>query len=101
MTVRSCLEEPSRSAMDHRYEPQSVIPGTVYRVIREIGEGGMGRVYEVEDETVGKRYALKTLLGTHERNDELLQRLRLECRTLAKLADPHIVDVITPGVTED
>ena len=43
------------------YQPNKIIPGTVYKVVQLIGQGGMGTVYEVEDTTVGKRYVLKTL----------------------------------------
>ncbi len=37
----------------------SLIPGTVYRIIRLIGQGGMGEVYEVEHDMLGTRRALK------------------------------------------
>jgi serine/threonine protein kinase len=85
-----------------RYESGTLLPGTVYRVVRELGRGGMGRVYEVEDTTVGKRYAVKVLLSTRSRDSaELLARMRQESRTLARLAHPNIVDVITAGVTLD
>ena len=43
------------------YQPTRVIPGTVYQVVRLLGQGGMGTVYEVEDTTIGKSYVLKTL----------------------------------------
>jgi serine/threonine protein kinase len=85
-----------------RYESGTLLPGTIYRVVRELGRGGMGRVYEVEDTTVGKRYAVKVLLSTRSRDSaELLERMRQESRTLARLAHPNIVDVITAGVTLD
>ena len=35
--------------------------GSRYEIVRLLGQGGMGTVYEVEDTTVGKRYVLKTL----------------------------------------
>ena len=45
----------------HDYQPGQRVPGTVYQVVRLIGAGGMGTVYDVEDTTIGKRYVLKTL----------------------------------------
>jgi serine/threonine protein kinase len=83
------------------YEPGELVPGTVYQVVRRIGSGGMGTVYDVEDTTIGKRYVLKTLhpqLGTRE---DLARRMQNEARTLARLNHPNIVDVITAGVTAD
>ena len=85
----------------HDYQPGQRVPGTVYQVVRLIGAGGMGTVYDVEDTTIGKRYVLKTLhprLGTRE---DLARRMRSEARTLARLHHPNIVDVITAGVTTD
>jgi serine/threonine-protein kinase len=64
----------------------------------------MGSVYEVEDTTVGKRYVLKTLnVGFAEGREALglEQMMRREARALARVAHPHIVDVITAGKTAD
>jgi serine/threonine-protein kinase len=88
------------------YARGQLIPGTVYRVVRVLGEGGMGRVYEVSDVTIGKRYALKTVLETGGDIHQLAERLRRESRILGKLAEahrahPHIVKVITAGVSND
>jgi serine/threonine-protein kinase len=79
-----------------------MLPGTIYRVIKELGQGGMGRVYEVEDTTIGKRYALKVLFSAKQRDaNELLRRMKQESRTLALLSHPNIVDVITAGALAD
>ena len=83
------------------YEPNKVIPGTVYQVIRLIGQGGMGTVYEVEDTTVGKRYVLKTLHAVLRDRKELAARINKEARALARLSHPNIVEVVTAGMTAD
>ena len=64
-----------------------------YRVIRLLGEGGMGAVYEVEHEQLGVRYALKafTLEGGHV--DVLKNKFLTEGKVLARLHDPHLVRV--------
>src|SRR5262245_24297463 len=83
------------------YEPGTVLPGTVYRVIKHLATGGMGTVYEVEDTTVEKRYVLKTLHPQLVSREDLARRMRDEAKALAKLDHPNIVDVITAGVTQD
>jgi serine/threonine protein kinase len=83
------------------YEPGEQVPGTVYQVLRLIGAGGMGTVYDVEDTTIGKRYVLKTLHPKLGAREDLAKRIQNEARTLAKLHHPNIVEVITAGVTAD
>jgi hypothetical protein len=69
---------------------QSVGP---YRIVRQIGRGGMGVVYLAEDTRLGRQVALKALspewLGDKERE----QRLRLEARAAAALSHPSIATV--------
>jgi serine/threonine-protein kinase len=77
-----------------------VIPGTAYRVIRLLGAGGMGSVYEVEHQELGKRFVLKTLLSELSTRADLVQRLRTEWRALGKLEHPNIVRVSDAGVAE-
>src|SRR5580704_6334149 len=83
------------------YEPGELVPGTVYQVVRRIGMGGMGTVYDVEDTTVGKRFVLKTLHAQLGAREDLALRMRKEARTLGRLSHPNIVEVITAGVTAD
>jgi serine/threonine-protein kinase len=83
------------------YQPGEQVPGTVYRVLRLIGVGGMGTVYDVEDTTIGKRYVLKTLHPKLGAREDLARRIQHEARTLARLNHPNIVEVITAGVTAD
>lgn len=86
------------------YKVRDPISGTPYMVVRFIGAGGMGSVYEVEDTSVGKRYVLKTLNVDFAKGREasgLEQMMRREARALAQVAHPHIVDVITAGKTSD
>jgi serine/threonine-protein kinase len=83
------------------YQPGERVPGTVYCVIRMIGAGGMGTVYDVEDTTVGKRYVLKTLHPELYGRKDLARRMEAEARTLARLSHPNIVEVVTAGATTD
>ena len=64
-----------------------------YRIVRVLGKGGMGTVYEVEHLRLGVRYALKTF--TLESGDVELFRCRFEAegKILARLRNPHIARV--------
>ena len=94
---------PARGAVMHErtYQPGTQVPGTVYRVRRLIGAGGMGTVYDVEDTTIGKRFVLKTLHPQLGAREDLARRMQNEARTLARLNHPNIVEVFTAGVTAD
>ncbi len=88
-------------ARPRTWAPGASVPGTPYRVIRPLGAGGMGEVYEVEHELLGARRALKVLLGRYAHRDDLAARLRTEARALAKLSHPGIVTVHDLGVAGD
>ncbi|MET0791021.1 MAG: serine/threonine-protein kinase [Polyangiaceae bacterium] len=81
------------------FQDGEVIDGTRYRVIRLIGVGGMGSVYEVEHTELGKRFVLKALLRELARREDLVQRLRNEWRALARLQHPNIVNVTDAGTS--
>jgi eukaryotic-like serine/threonine-protein kinase len=83
------------------YQPGESLPGTVYQVVRLIGAGGMGTVYDVVDMTIGKHYVLKTLHSQLGERQDLARRMLKEARNLARLNHPNIVEVITAGVTGD
>src|SRR5688572_5848867 len=84
-----------------QYPAGSQVPGTKYRVIRLLGAGGMGTVYEVEDTTIEKKYVLKTLHATLSTRKDLVERMQREAKALAKLEHRNIVQVITADVTGD
>lgn len=75
------------------------IGGTRYRVLRLIGKGGMGSVYEVEHRELGKRFVLKSLLRELAGRDDLVRRLQNEWRALGRLDHPSIVRVTDAGST--
>jgi tetratricopeptide (TPR) repeat protein/tRNA A-37 threonylcarbamoyl transferase component Bud32 len=70
-----------------------------YRIVREIGRGGMGVVYEAEQEALGRRVALKVLPPEAMRDPRHLHRFQREARAAARLHHTHIVPVF--GVGED
>lgn len=64
-----------------------------YRIIRLLGEGGMGAVYEVEHEQLGVRYVLKSFTLENGHVDVLKNKFLAEGKILARLHDPHLVRV--------
>jgi WD40 repeat protein/serine/threonine protein kinase len=68
-----------------------------YRILREVGRGGMGIVYEAEQEALGRRVALKVLPLTTATEAMHLQRFRREARSAARLHHTNIVPVFDVG----
>ncbi|MGE5181843.1 MAG: serine/threonine-protein kinase [Acidobacteriota bacterium] len=68
-----------------------------YRIVRRIGAGGMGEVYEVERATDRRRLALKIMTGTVHR--EALARFAREAQIAAALDAPNLVAALDVGVT--
>ena len=76
--------------------PDSLIGA--YRVIRTLGAGGMGTVYEVEHNQLGVHYALKTFMLDHGHVELLRERFLAEGRVLARLRHPNLVRVFDLGI---
>jgi tetratricopeptide (TPR) repeat protein/predicted Ser/Thr protein kinase len=69
-----------------------------YRIVAELGRGGMGVVYEAEQLSLNRTVALKTLPWAATLADTHLARFKNEARAAATLSHPHIVPVYSVGV---
>ncbi len=69
-----------------------------YRVVRALGQGAHGRVYEAEDRELGRRVAVKLLGG---QRGGLAARFRREARLAAALTHEHIAAVYDAGALDD
>jgi hypothetical protein len=83
---------------------QLLVPGTrvgPYRILEEIGHGGMGVVYLAEDTRLGRRVALKSLPAAIGASPELRERLRREARAAATVSHPAVATVFALEEIDD
>ncbi|MGC4066442.1 MAG: protein kinase [Polyangiaceae bacterium] len=78
---------------------QSVIGD--YRLIHQLGEGGMGSVWLAEHVVLGKRFAIKFLLAENANNPDLRARFEQEARAIGRLDHPNVVSATNFGFTSD
>ena len=71
-----------------------------YRIAAEIGIGGMGVVYEAEQQETRRRVALKVVRGGRFVDEQSLRMFKREVETLARLKHPNIAGIYESGRTE-
>ncbi|WP_434047370.1 MULTISPECIES: serine/threonine-protein kinase [Sorangium] len=80
---------------------EGMLPGTRYRLLREIGTGASSTVYEAEHVDLGRRVALKVVSAEHSATDVVASRFRREARVLSRLSHEHLVKVHDFGMAAD
>ena len=83
--------------------PQPAAPERLgrYRIVRLLGEGGMGRVYLAEDEELDRKVAVKVPRADRFRSQADRDKFLAEARTTARLKHPGIVQVFDVGQEDD
>ncbi len=90
------LDEPADQPMDD-IASDLAIPLGDFRIVRELGRGGMGVVYEAEQLSLGRRIALKVLPFALTLDPRQLQRFKNEARAAAQLHHTNIVPIYSVG----
>jgi serine/threonine protein kinase len=72
-----------------------------YRILRKLGQGGMGSVYLAEHVVIEKRIALKVLAPQLALRDELVARFLLEARSASRVGHENIIDISDFGQSSD
>lgn len=81
--------------MDNRLHPGQML-GT-YRIIEQIGEGGMASVYKAYQVSMDRNVAIKVLPGQLAESPEFVKRFQQEARIIARLEHPYILPVFDYG----
>ncbi len=72
-----------------------------YRIMRKIGEGGMGAVYQAEHALIEKRIALKILFQDLTRRPDLVARFLQEAKSASRIGQENVIDISDFGQTAD
>src|SRR5947199_7960847 len=68
-----------------------------FRLLRKLGQGGMGQVYLAEQLSLTRKVALKLLRSDFAANKTALERFQLEARSVARVTHANIVQVYQVG----
>ena len=72
-----------------------------YRILRKLGEGGMGVVYEALNDDLGRHVAIKVLNSEYARNSDAISRFHNEARSASRVDHPSIVQIFEFGQLPD
>jgi hypothetical protein len=72
-----------------------------YRLVRKLGQGGMGMVFHAVDTTLGRTVALKIILPQYANDAGLRERFLQEAQATVKVRSPHVAEVYDCGVWND
>src|SRR4051812_24116502 len=90
--------------MSEHAPPATLAPGLIvgnrFRLVRLLGQGGMGSVWVAWHTTLNVEVAVKFIDTALGARDDVLSRFAQEARTAARIQSPHVVNIIDYGVDE-
>jgi len=81
--------------------PGDPVPGTRYRVVRQVGQGGSAQVFAAQHIDLDRQVAIKVLSSQLAGNSAAIAQFRMEARACSRVGHANIVDVIDFGELED
>ncbi|HEY6098915.1 MAG TPA: protein kinase, partial [Anaeromyxobacter sp.] len=96
--IASTPHQPAAPPAEKALRPGMVISGR-FSIVKEIGRGGLGVVYEALDERLGRPVAFKVVGARGDRSATLEERLQREGEAAARLAHPNIVTLLDRGLS--
>lgn len=72
-----------------------------YRIVRLLGQGGMGAVFEGENTLIARRVAIKVLFGTVANQQGVVERFEREAQAAGRIGNDHILEVLDMGTLAD
>lgn len=95
------LQGPGSEGPKLRLTQNKVVPGTRYKIVRWLGEGGMGVVYEAEHVDIERRVALKILRFDLSQQANMVQVFKEEAKAAGRLGSPYLVELFDFGELAD
>ncbi|HET6284712.1 MAG TPA: protein kinase [Polyangia bacterium] len=95
------LSNPTGAAARVDLTAGELVPGTRYRILSKLGQGGMGAVYAAEHVDIERKVALKVLRADIDIDAETLKQFRQEARATSKIGSAFICDVTDFGEIPD
>ena len=95
------LAAPGAESPKLRLTAGKVVPGTRYKIVRWLGEGGMGVVYEAEHVDIARRVALKILRFDLSMQPRMVKVFKDEAKAAGRLGSQHLVEIFDFGELRD
>ncbi len=99
-TLPAATPAPSTGGSQPASLPEGWEIGSRYRVIRRLGEGGMGAVYLVRDNALDRDIALKLIRPSLASNTQLLERFKREIQLSSEITHPNVLRVYDLGESD-
>lgn len=97
---RNCENDGALLIESRDFEPGTLIRGK-YRIVRQLGRGGMGVVYLADHILLGRQRALKFISSELSQDPRFLKRFRHEAKAASELRHPNVVEVVDLDQAED